>query len=293
MNRFLTHTGRQPIWLDDLNFIQDSFADEVKKLVQGIVGLNNDPVILTGCELTTNEDGSYRISEGIIYYDGELFRLEDNTYTTLVNLCFIKNITFDDSGNRVLLDSGEDVSCYSIRKIHLEVRKIINGRPGLAPTFIGCKRLSDIFKEYSAEKTLYEFDYPSPDADENHYYRLYKKTDSYYLDFSFRCKFSKLSAYYTGANFTLEDNSDVQALGAVDFNSLTNPTFWKNGNTYCSCIGYYGSRDAVPIGIRITTSRASDKSIRLGIDFTPIISDTSIEPDTEIRGGFHTKLNTL
>lgn len=291
MNRFLTHTGRQPIWLDDLNFIQDSFADEVKKIVQGIVGLTNDPVILTGCEVTTNEDGSYRISEGIIYYDGELFRLEDKTYTSVSTLRLRKQITFDENGDRVLMDSGEEVSCYSIRKIVLGLPIVSMGKPDLAPAFSSCKRLSDIFNEYSAEKTLYTFDHPAPLGDEDHYFRLYKKIDSYYLDFSFRCKYEKLVSFQSAAHITLDDDVDVQALGVVDYDSLANTTFWKNGNTYCSCIGY-GSGKAVPIGIRITTSRVSEKKIRLGLDFSPM-SDTTIDPSTEIRGGFHTKLNTL
>lgn len=156
MNRFLTHTGRQPIWLDDLNFIQDSFADEIKKLVQGLVGMTNDAVILTGCEVTQNEDGTYTVSEGVIYLKGEILRLPEGVYAQIDTLRIREDVSYDSNGDRILQDSGDEVSCYRCNNAQLTVPKILNGKPDTSPYFSGCIRLDDIISSKVKTVVLYE-----------------------------------------------------------------------------------------------------------------------------------------
>ena len=56
MDRFLTFEGRQPIWLDDFNFMQDAVESDIKKLVDSLLeALDYDgssAVILSGCKPT-------------------------------------------------------------------------------------------------------------------------------------------------------------------------------------------------------------------------------------------------
>lgn len=37
MDRFLIFEGRQPIWLDDFNFMQDAVESDIKKLVDSLL----------------------------------------------------------------------------------------------------------------------------------------------------------------------------------------------------------------------------------------------------------------
>lgn len=155
MNRFLTHEGRQPIWLDDIDFIQNTLADEIKKIVWGVMGFGEELVILSGCEKTLSDDGLFQFSKGIIYYGGELLAVPEASFTKDGDFRFRIVETLDPAGDRILADSGEEVGCYQLRSAYIALPITTSGRPDTAPRVAGAKRLDDIMKARTAEDVLY------------------------------------------------------------------------------------------------------------------------------------------
>lgn len=155
MNRFLTHEGRQPIWLDDIDFIQNTLADEITKIVRGVIGFEEELVILSGCEKTLSDDGMFQFSKGIIYYGGELLAVPEASFTKDGDFRFRIVETLDPEGDRILADSGEEVSCYQLRSAYIALPMTTSGRPDTAPGVAGAKRLDDIMKARTAEDVLY------------------------------------------------------------------------------------------------------------------------------------------
>lgn len=113
MNRFLTHEGRQPVWLNDIEFIQDSVNSEVLKIVEGLTGGIKDKVIISGCDISDYGD---EISEGIILYNGKLYRVNAATFEQVYDDDNIYYVEFGDgydiTGDRQLKESAEIVHCY-------------------------------------------------------------------------------------------------------------------------------------------------------------------------------------
>lgn len=153
MNRFMTFEGRQPIWLDDLDFIQDTLAEEIRKIVEGLVGDADEIVILSGCEPKPQSDGTIRYTKGVIYYRGELLSVPEADLVDTNARIRIEE-TYDQSGDRTMQDSSEEVSCYRIRTGHLVGPRNLSDRPDTLPAVADCKRLDDILKERIGEKVV-------------------------------------------------------------------------------------------------------------------------------------------
>ena len=298
MNRFLTHTGRQPIWLDDLNFIQDSFADEVKKLVQGIVGLKNDPVILSGCEVSMNEDGTYKVSEGIIYLNGDILRLQEGSYPQIDTLRIREDISYDSNGDRTLLETSDVVSCYECKAAELTVPRIAQGKPDTSPSFSSCIRLDDILDsknkkvvlvhQTATKRTVIDDQTIETDLD----LLIYRKNDLYYCDISFdSVGFCQCSL--TGKIPSISVLSrEWEALGASK-QSDSNQQIWKQ----CYTIG---SLNAIS-GISLNTPLCCSVLLRTYVDLDSdqiayeckIVPSSNVASSKPVYGSAHIKLNTL
>lgn len=296
MNRFLTHTGRQPIWLDDLNFIQDSFADEIKKLVQGLVGMTNDAVILTGCEVTQNEDGTYTVSEGVIYLKGEILRLPEGVYAQIDTLRIREDVSYDSNGDRILQDSRDEVSCYRCNNAHLTVPKIMNGKPDTSPYFSGCIRLDDIISSKvktvvlgNKRASLKTYIDTTPVQTKLNLL-FYRKNDFYYCDLSFdSVGFCKCSSEGILPNVSIL-SPEWEALGASK-NLNSNDPSWEQ----CFTVG---SLNAI-CGISTDTPLPCSVILRTYVDSNniawkcDIIPTSNVASDKPVYGSAHIKLNTL
>lgn len=117
MNKINTvNNGGMPVNLNDIRFIDDavrlSFSDLLSALSAG------QAVVLWGCSATPLEPEGHQISEGAIYYQGEIWHVYDHVviYTgTPVWACYF---TYDPDGNKTFKD-GLQYNTYEVRKAML------------------------------------------------------------------------------------------------------------------------------------------------------------------------------
>ncbi len=184
MNRFLTHTGRQPIWLDDIDFLQTAVADEFKKLILGLTGMDGGVVILTGCQKSILPDGTVRFSSGVIAYDGEILYVNACSFPSDNGFRFaVKSLT-DSSGDRTLLDSGEEVECYQERTAFIDVPFQASHKIDTRPIVSNCRRLEDILRERASEKVVTAGEITNGNGT-SAYYKLVRFGSTYQLSLQF------------------------------------------------------------------------------------------------------------
>lgn len=70
MNKLLFSEGGQPLYLDDLDFLQNSFADSVKGLASPFGN-----VILSGCVISSS-DNKTSWTDGYLVIDGEIYKVD-------------------------------------------------------------------------------------------------------------------------------------------------------------------------------------------------------------------------
>lgn len=174
MDRFLTFEGRQPIWLDDFNFMQDAVESDIKKLVDSLLeALDYDgtsAVILSGCKTSSEYSATSTYTEGVIYSNGKLLKVKQSTVSNRNNLpgsylTFTVNKEYDTAGDRTMIDSGEEKSCYE-KPVAALTRT--NSGPHLV-------RLMNLIRRKYGEKLLYE------GTLDGFKFRLVRKDETYFL----------------------------------------------------------------------------------------------------------------
>lgn len=134
MNKILTQTGGQPVFLDDIDFLQNSNMDNFKGLCQGMSQDIIGTCIIQGCEITKTSNG-YRWNPGYIAIKGEIFKVNNGSIVTESQLPYWQVVstqtelrTFEDQTSKpvwvvtevILTDTPEDgrlyVDAYNIRR---------------------------------------------------------------------------------------------------------------------------------------------------------------------------------
>lgn len=107
MNKLLTHKGGQPVYLEDLDFIQESFAESFKNFVRAITDQEDidEPIVLAGIK----RFGSNGITGGIVAFGGRIFVVDqhDDIDDGCNYLNFIKT-----TGEPRRLKNGSTVDVY-------------------------------------------------------------------------------------------------------------------------------------------------------------------------------------
>ncbi|HXU28011.1 MAG TPA: hypothetical protein VN698_12345 [Bacteroidia bacterium] len=67
-----THNGGHPLVGDDLMFMQDGAREGGMATMQDVVGV---PMVLSGCVFTTPVTGQWNWTAGLVYYNGNIYRL--------------------------------------------------------------------------------------------------------------------------------------------------------------------------------------------------------------------------
>lgn len=82
MNNFLIYEGNQPVYLDDLQFINQATADSLTGIIKSILQ-NDSTVILYGCLITPLGVGSdqteFICSAGYISVSGTIYEVKSGT----------------------------------------------------------------------------------------------------------------------------------------------------------------------------------------------------------------------
>lgn len=114
MNKLLFSEGGQPIYLDDLNFMQNAFAETVK----GIVSTYGN-VILSGCKVTFNESASrYEWTEGYIVINGEVYKVEAGSLAGSEDTVLYWK-TVSTEGQKEIFENSSEHNIYQYRKVTL------------------------------------------------------------------------------------------------------------------------------------------------------------------------------
>lgn len=103
MNRLLTFSGLQPIYLGDIDFLQDSVKEAFLLLLKGLTGEDEPDCVLI--DATAEQDG-------VICLKGEIMPLKAATSSGIGQIAYSVVSTF--SGGRQFKD-GEEHDCHEVR----------------------------------------------------------------------------------------------------------------------------------------------------------------------------------
>lgn len=103
MNKYLTFPGRQPVYLGDIDFMQDAVQDTFAQLLKAYTGLAAPTAILYGLELTTSPN-SISWTAGVICLAGEILPIPAGGLTGTAGGPYYFNIVTEHSGEREMGD---------------------------------------------------------------------------------------------------------------------------------------------------------------------------------------------
>lgn len=101
MNRFLTFPGQVPVYLGDIDFLQDAVKDSLLLLLRGLTGQDNPNCILI--QPTAQRDG-------VICVEGEIMPYKHSSNSLNTHIA----VKSSYAGERVL-KSGETRQCHAVR----------------------------------------------------------------------------------------------------------------------------------------------------------------------------------
>lgn len=105
MNKFLTFEGEQPVYLGDIDFMQNNTRTALLQILKGITGEPTPTCIIQGCKVYDKG-----VMSGVVCLDGELY---DVATTVMSEEPYLQVVTTYE-GSR-LMKSGERRECYEIR----------------------------------------------------------------------------------------------------------------------------------------------------------------------------------
>lgn len=105
MNKYLTFPGLQPVYLGDIDFLQESVRSAFMMLLRGLTGQDNPRCIIA--EATPEKDG-------VICFDGEILPLKYSSGAVIGALVYQIESVY--SGERTF-KNGETQKCYESRYV--------------------------------------------------------------------------------------------------------------------------------------------------------------------------------
>lgn len=130
MNKLLFSEGGQPLYLDDLNFMQSAFADSIK----GIVSPFGD-VVLSGCSIESDENKT-SWTEGYIVISGEIYKVDSGSINNPIPTDLYWKVvrtneqleTFENKSENHIYQIGKAVLVESVSKqdIYADAKTVRN-----------------------------------------------------------------------------------------------------------------------------------------------------------------------
>lgn len=117
MNRLLTYAGQQPIYLGDIDFLQDSAGSMLTCLARALMNQGSDSLnaILQGVVLSQLTQSEIRWTAGVVVIDGELLPIPAGTVRgTLGTTPLYFHVEEEQTGTRTFKD-GEEHACWATR----------------------------------------------------------------------------------------------------------------------------------------------------------------------------------
>lgn len=164
MDKFLTFPGLQPIYLGDINFLQESVSDAFLLLLKGLTGQDSPRCILK--EATVQSDGA-------ICFDGEILPLKYGPVTDQS----VYKIESAFSGQRVFKNQDTH-DCYETRYV------VVSEGTAASPDNVAkFPTLQSLISNKSVASEEYEFTYESENFKSN--VKITKIGRCYYLTGTF------------------------------------------------------------------------------------------------------------
>ncbi len=112
MDKLLTYPGKQPLYLGDIDFMQNAIKAAVANMVKAYAWEPTGNAILYGCELRRGASLSLSWSAGIIAINGEILTVEAGVIGQVTTAYF--EIVSSTAGSRVFGD-GQTHDCWQYR----------------------------------------------------------------------------------------------------------------------------------------------------------------------------------
>lgn len=103
MNKYLTFAGRQPVFLGDIDFMQNAVRDTFAQLLKGYTGLATPTAILHGLTLAATAD-SIAWTDGVVCLAGEILPVPAGALTGTSGGPYYLSIVTEYSGEREMGD---------------------------------------------------------------------------------------------------------------------------------------------------------------------------------------------
>lgn len=118
----ITTTAQLPIKKGTLQFLQDAYKESISNLIKGLIGSSYSTsiyYILYGCE-NSGVGSNYIISNGAIFYNGEIYEVDGTTFTTGGGQSPVMNIVttqYTVNADPVTFTNAVQYNVHDIRKI--------------------------------------------------------------------------------------------------------------------------------------------------------------------------------
>lgn len=117
MNKLLTYAGQQPIYLGDIDFLQDSAGSMLTCLARALMNQGSDSLnaILQGVILSQQTQSHISWTAGVVVINGEILPIPAGTVRgTLGSTSLYFHVEVVEDGTRTFKD-GEEHACWATR----------------------------------------------------------------------------------------------------------------------------------------------------------------------------------
>lgn len=117
MNKLLTFTGTQPVYLGDIDFMQNAASAAFKQLLRGILNSPSDDgmnAIIQGVEIAYDGNGIWSWTDGVVVLGGELLPIAAGSISASTAGELYLHVYSTLSGTRTF-KNGQSHDCYDTR----------------------------------------------------------------------------------------------------------------------------------------------------------------------------------
>jgi len=120
MNKFLTYAGKQPVYLGDIDFMQNAAAYAQKNIARALMDSDSDSLnaILQGVRISFRAGGEMHYSSGVVVINGEILPVPAATITASALDLLYFHVDSVMSGARTFGD-GESHLCFESRSVSI------------------------------------------------------------------------------------------------------------------------------------------------------------------------------
>lgn len=122
MNKFLTYEGQQPVYLDDIDYLQNSVAEVLKGVVSALSLDNSGSIIFTKDMVLTEQLGGsqikYNVLGGFMAINGEVYPVQQGSFTVASGTTLYWRVVVEKIQNE-FLGNNIEVPVYERRYVRL------------------------------------------------------------------------------------------------------------------------------------------------------------------------------